>query len=252
MSDYRLKVWVYGPDGKPISYERTDNDSPDKTATKHDYVPDTRIISESDAPCSQNHRRKTHPPSETAKQKWKFWFEVIAVGVAIVGLPILVFQSFSSQRQADAAEKQLSEMHRQSLTDERAWVMVYDYAAIHENGKEVFDAIYKNTGKTPAINVRGCFNVTGSASLIPDVDTLPEKHSKGHILAPEATGHLEGVLASSLFVKGQAVFLSGTMWYDDIFGQHHWSQFSTAIGSNLAGFSALGIHNKSDDSNNGH
>jgi len=147
-------------------------------------------------------------------------------GIAIAILTGLIFAG------------QLYEMYSASRLDERAWVGVEKLSSvpdIPETGKS-FDVyvLFRNSGKTPAINVR-MWNTAVPATALPDVKEtctqIASRQVAKSLIAPNAT--LAQILHPSnskplgqgwdvdLANRGQ-LYVEGCVLYDDVFDHPHW------------------------------
>jgi hypothetical protein len=147
--------------------------------------------------------------------------------------------------------------------DERAWVAVRQ-GVIQDNRfpNTTFKVIFKNTGKTPAINVSAWMNQGVSTNSIPEKDqpmnptnTFGAVQFSG-LLAPDAEGSIS---VNSWFLDFDTIegirsgkkpyYIYGTIRYDDIFRKHHWSQFCYQVRpmNDPIEFQPINIHNSCDD-----
>ena len=197
------------------------------------------------------HINPSQPESSQPKVKekkpfpWKLLAECIGFAA---GLGLLVINGC-----------QLYEVHQTRLTDERAWVLVTgDITQQISDNKDSFVLLaeYKNTGKTPALNVECVISATNDKSGIPKEDPYPSLPEHQGICAPGQVQHIiSATIPSQLMIdvaNGRPFYLWGTIWYDDIFGKHHWSQFCFLvkrgqININLLQFNATQFHNSCDD-----
>jgi hypothetical protein len=89
--------------------------------------------------------------------------------------------------------------------------------------------------------------------LIPQTDIPETKPSMSPTIPPGGIGNtatIEGPTPPEIvqgIQRGGRYYVFGTIWYDDIFGQHHWAQFCYFFLSNLKAVSSPGIHNTCDD-----
>jgi hypothetical protein len=186
---------------------------------------------------------------------WKIRLEFAAIIGGLFAVVIYFFQMRANQGQVDAAYKQfgamtnqLSEMQTAREQDERAWIAPYDFAKYGEP-EGIYRVFFKNTGKTPALNVDSDVRSTG---VINDVETAnwptnPPGPYSG-VLAPEIQRH-----ADTERISG--VYFYGRIWYDDVFGKHHWTDFCVFFDPNsTGGFVITKFGNATDDSktNNSH
>lgn len=196
--------------------------------------------------------------SEQKRPKWK-WncflklakiFEVVAFISAAITVWVIYLQ-FQQER-------------RSSQLDERAWVFAYKAdcrtnTTIPETF--TFKVYIKNTGKTPALNVRTYIEMdavtnTGSITNMDD----ERRASRAGVIAPDATifsspgGYSKGVILEDAFNQyistGCKVYIFGTIWYDDIFGHNHWSQYCVQVvpsEKSIDQFEQAEFHNSCDD-----
>jgi hypothetical protein len=232
--------------------------------------------------CEQTNRRKYSKPqydpskdkNKSPCQKWqnpkeiiKVLMEGFALMLAIIAGCIYFWQAKEAQRQATAAEAQIHATQKQERLDERAWVNAFH--GIYENAPFItnfsdFRIEFKNTGKTPAINVTNFAVWVPGVEYITKQDNLPPVNSGamgiafGGMIAPDGissaptfnpipNGDIE-----TMQKKGVKNYIYGTIWYDDIFKQHHWSQFCFQVSFTDGQFLLLpmGIHTSCDDSEN--
>jgi hypothetical protein len=177
----------------------------------------------------ENHAR------EIVKEVFE-WFAIVAA----IGLMLITYF-------------QLKDSQETRILDERAWVCAYDTTidVTHLKAGVIFQVTFKNTGKTPALRVRNVMGTAKELSDIPAKDEMP-KESQG-LLAPDESSIAVIAPASAKIIAqmsdGKTVYLFGTVWYDDIFGNHHWSQFckSIVVGQNMIKIFSSAVHNSCDD-----
>ena len=184
------------------------------------------------------------------------WVEVsmfIIEIVGIIGLAVYCWinfrelQVFDSERKTmesefqsnqKVSERQLLEMQQSRILDERAWLGVL-FLNVESNipGHPTgicFNPEVKNTGKTPALNVIISQSFTHDRNAIPIFDQAsPSKNVLGFI---QAGGTETGAVsvAGAVFdhfdiQKESPFYIYGTVWYDDIFGGHHWTQYRNQV-----------------------
>ena len=119
-----------------------------------------------------------------------------------------------------------------------------------------FQISYKNTGRTPAIKVACASGAALLPSRVPQLENAPNRPVNAGTLAPNGTGVVRSPIISAETMKavndGVPLYLYGTIWYNDVFGKSHWSQFCWKIerlkdNHNLISFSVWTNHNSSDD-----
>jgi hypothetical protein len=151
------------------------------------------------------------------------------------------------------AEKQLNEIKQARMLDERAWISISNMTnglPPETNGTIVMQVTYNNTGKTPAINAECVLAWTTNIKTIPKEDGIPNPRIVSALFQPSGVqfGRTEPIPGSVIqgVKNGGPLYVFGTVWYDDIFGKHHWSQFCFLIRPDLA-FISTSFHNSCSD-----
>ena len=213
-------------------------------------------------------------PHESKLTKWEIferWLRVIEFAALISAVPTAIFIGFqwhemvkaskTAEKQLNVMQWQLQEMQQSRILDERAWITVVGEGAAQtvsqNNDSAVFTFPYKNTGKTPALNFEDEVFWATNQALIPKEDGYPSLPQHEGMCPPGSGGQLPTTPIPSQIVfditdKGIPVFVYGTVWYDDIFGGHHWTQFGYGITKNqmnksVMNFVLLQIHNSCDN-----
>jgi hypothetical protein len=193
---------------------------------------------------SEAGKRRKH-----CKEEIKFFLE--AVGFIVAVIVALVFGG-----QLFIMRAQLTQGHNDFMQDERAWVIPSDAQVINfEEGGDYrrFVISYKNTGKTPALYVTGQTLWATNISEIHKTDEFPKSLETSGLFAPESTNHSDSTLIHESIIQeiktGSVFYVYGTVWYDDIFGRHHWSQycFRVFVIGNFFQFKTTNFHNSCDD-----
>jgi hypothetical protein len=153
----------------------------------------------------------------------------------------------------------LYESHETRLTAERAWV----YAEIlpnslrHESTNYFFDVKFVNTGKTPAF-ITGSYNsLAADTNHIPTFDVtqigvslLLIPYSEPIAASANSIQTVSTAAIPDFVIEGYnsrfPVFGYGTVWYDDIFGKHHWIQFCYRLTEGGKYTSAMQFHASCD------
>ncbi len=113
--------------------------------------------------------------------------------------------------------------------DERAYVLLdaKEFKITPDSPDRLgFKVGFANTGKTPAYKTYSFCSVHPDISTIPDKDT--PKETGLMILAPSGIDlcYVPQVPGSIDAIKaGARLYFFGTVWYEDAFGQSHWTQF---------------------------
>lgn len=184
------------------------------------------------------------------------------------------------KRQADSAEAQLKVSTDSFRVDERAWLGLDSITGTFQAGRKIDILVnFKNSGKTPAINM----NSISGAEFVPrdvsprfsepverpfHVGTRPPAATIGFVFSdftlhpalPSALDRrLKFVIATepviSLIETGSVrLYVHGRVNYADIFGRAHWTTWCTYIQEGIHAtnqFAACESHNDTDDSKNG-
>jgi len=150
------------------------------------------------------------------------------------------------------------EMRETRIYDERAWVSFIQFKPTvdESNGTSVdwfFTANLKNTGKTPAIRVQAVCKWTQDSNQIKIYDSIPYPPINSGLMAPDtiANSSTDKIPMSVINAANNSIpfYCYGTVWYDDIFGNHHWSQFCQKFYGTPANWSSSvpAFHNSCDD-----
>jgi hypothetical protein len=167
--------------------------------------------------------------------------EIIAIVAAVWG-------GYWVFKQGDAAQKQLAEMQADSRLDQRAWVLTYGCEEIQtSNDFKIFRVIIKNIGKTPAVNVQNVI----FAGKCTDIDALPRREyqppSNGVIIVPNAATEARTLPTNGWMAHSGTLYVWGTVWYQDIFTNSHWTRFCYGWDTNNSSYFVAGVHNATDD-----
>jgi hypothetical protein len=175
----------------------------------------------------------------------KEWLEPFAIlaGVVLVGVNIIMWR----------------DARKVFKTDERAWVFTTGNVAVifsQDNSSAVFDVPYKNTGKTPALNVRAINVWTTNFNIISPIKVIPNDAINTGFCAPDDSGQIPTKPIPAQYMAGIRdgipIYIFGAIWYDDIFGGHHLSQFCyeanrSPMNTNIIQFNYPKISSSCDD-----
>jgi len=185
----------------------------------------------------------------------EWWKTILEIVFFLLAVPVAIFagcQWSDTHRQLGVMQDQLDEMKSDSTLDERAWVVPFEMTAekstTYTNGF-YFKLMFKNTGKTPALNVSESHNFAVGISGVLTND--PPIQTNSMLLAPDGISFIKsGVIdAGTIEVIRDGdlpEFIYGKIVYDDIFGKHHWTQFCWSIEDGL-NFRPAPVHNSTDD-----
>ncbi len=178
-------------------------------------------------------------------KEWK-WVELSTLIVEILGFGGLIWYCVVSQKELNVFDSERKTMETEAIMGQRAWVSAEPKEIVMVGPFTAFVQVHViNTGKTPAFNVSNVVTCAGPLKLYSNIISKPDDlPQRGSGMIPPGqdsilhTSPIDRTLIEDCFVKG-------TVWYDDIFGKHHWSQFCyfTTNGQ----FAATPDHNTSDD-----
>lgn len=214
----------------------------------------------------------SHPNREanSIHQSKPNWVEIAILIIEIFGLAGLFYYCVINQKELNvfdserktmerefqagqsASKTQLEEMQRSRILDERAWVAPFQMSFEHsvtDTNYFFLKLEFKNTGKTPALKVSEVHGFTIGFNNVPTND--PTATTNSMMLAPDSITfirsqpifykELEGFIAADA-----PVCIYGKISYDDIFGNHHWTQFCWSF-EDGRNFRPSPVHNSTDD-----
>lgn len=215
--------------------------------------------------------RANYPDSATQAchgiKWWKDRLEIVGIiGGLIVGF--LIFLQYVEMAKATNATKdavvvaqgQLKEMRENRNLDERAWVLATGMPkniTITYFNTYMINISFKNTGRTPAINVKSFCNWSARTNDIPENEDIIKMWENEGLCAPDSGGEIQPLEPIPTAVLDHAsaaspIFIYGKIRYDDIFTNSHWSQFCFKIFTipmqlGQIEFTGCEIHNSCDD-----
>lgn len=200
---------------------------------------------------SEAGKRRNH-----CKEEIKFGLEILGFIIGVIVAGIFLYQSCEMRNATVAANKQLAEMQDSRKLDERAWISSYGIEQIVSDDKtsELLIIDFRNTGKTPALNTRNVITVGFDTNHIQVTEGMPI--STAGMISPQQDGKIySNPIPSSYLImvaNGTPIFVWGTIWYDDIFGRHHWCQFcfkgqESTVNKAMINFIPTAFHNTCDD-----
>jgi hypothetical protein len=163
---------------------------------------------------------------------------------------------------ASAALWSWSDSRLDFRTDQRSWVGVTGWESpskLEIGAPLVLKIVFKNTGKTPASNVRFVgvadprpsgsgpdFNYSGHNEIATDLGFLsPGADFVGRYVATQ--GNLTEAGYDDITTGRWAVYVHGKGEYDDIFGCHHWITYCFRLEPDTGNLSVCSTHNEMDN-----
>ncbi|HLX95265.1 MAG TPA: hypothetical protein VKU37_05935, partial [Verrucomicrobiae bacterium] len=93
--------------------------------------------------------------------------------------------------------------------------------------------VFKNTGRTPALNVQTAIAWGQNTNYIPRIDPKVNPPITAGNFPADTSGHTDTakIPASAMadISIGKPIYVFGTIWYNDIFSRQHWTQFCYEI-----------------------
>jgi hypothetical protein len=114
-----------------------------------------------------------------------------------------------------------------------------------ESTNFVFHAKMVNSGKTIAIVTGNICGACNNTNEIPKYDPIASGQSE--VLIPNAMSP-EFVIPIPRWLFAKEVYFFGTVYYDDIFGDRHWTQFCYCFSDAGKTVALTPFHNACDDS----
>jgi hypothetical protein len=220
------------------------------TADKKQAEPIVHVLSRSQA---ERDEEESRHKEERRYQKRTLWIQGIYTLVTAV-IAVATFISVrTAQNSASVSKDNAEAALKQSRLEQRAWIGVTATIIPLKNKQAnplqplvplepLIDSafslrfIFKNTGRTPAVNMRP---VVEDASMRSQPDQIPEPNFTlkngmlGHpqILVPEASfvsdlpSTMDRKAFEEIITLRRRVFVFGRVEYDDVFSGHHWYNF---------------------------
>jgi hypothetical protein len=238
-----------------------------------DYKPDktkcpdavsSKTAQESATPLSQSVgvSSQTIPPqvqqpstgdgNDEGKKETASTFDKITFFVGIIGLLVLIWQTFLLKESNESTKSALKMTRDQMVLDNRAWVFARDVVfTVNKSGDDIqsvnFSVECANNGQTPAINVVPVINHYFSRDRIPERDAYPNPVITASMLATDQRIIIPAFneIPYERFKAG-GVYVAGTIFYNDIFGKPHWSQFCFLMVQDLSVI-PMPFHHTCDD-----
>jgi hypothetical protein len=167
--------------------------------------------------------------------QWLNWITGVAGVIALIGLSFVYSQTVSTRLAAEAAAQQAALMEKSMKLAERAWVGATskDMMILMPGIPMKVKVVFKNSGKTPAINVQTFGKLVQMNRELPaelfERTPLPSTRERGFALAPNVDSHspFTGEIPKLQMIKDKKVFVYfyGQITYEDIFRGSHWTKF---------------------------
>lgn len=159
--------------------------------------------------------------NHSSKDGVKDWLEKIGLVVGIVAALVICGQYWEMI-------KTNREMRQAFVADNRAWVTPFEMI-VEENPKDTnfvhLKLMFKNTGQTPALNI----SIAQSTGFPDSKTNTPPAIPDAMMLGPGVATFIPVYNVPREMAKvvpGNVPFcIFGRIAYDDIFGNHHWTEF---------------------------
>lgn len=247
------------PDSKARQTEITSDPTDNQTENRSGNLDFAFSASEADMPPTPPHQDEAKDGQEKSYKRWGSLTERFLLIVEILGFFAIIWYCVLTRSELAVFDYERQTMQDEFRTaksnmemDQRAWLAPY-YCEVRnapeDTSQTVFRVNFKNTGKTPAVRVQMVIsNIWGDIPLSKH-DSNP--NATAGMMAPEAAAWIDSiplVRAQTDIINGKNFRVAGTIWYDDIFGHHHWSEFAYwVILSPPVQFQPTLDHNSCDD-----
>jgi hypothetical protein len=188
-------------------------------------------------------RSISHQKSSDGHRDKPNWVEVgqfilaVLTFITALGLACIYYKQMEANKtQATAAvnqfavmTNQLNEMQFAREMDERAWVNVFRMTVATNVSPIIFEAHFKNTGKTPSKKTSAGMGATLDTNVVLSAKYIT--NSSSQILPP---GVESEVLCDLLLSEAERqdvmngkklIYVYGRISYEDVFTTEHWSRF---------------------------
>lgn len=252
---------IQRPDGEASKSVEAGDEAKSKGHHPEGHIPGAKLISPPQPPNTpptppqgeHADNGKNNPPQRT----WNA-IKLITLIVEICGLLGLLWYCLLTRGELKVFDSERLTMEKSQIQDERAWVFQTDVIQdiSDKNDSAALTVFYKNTGKTPALNVQAEVVWTIDPNKIPEKDAMPSKIVSTGLCAPQESNRIQTLPPIPAYVMANIastpIYIYGTIWYDDVFGGHHWSQFCfrtdrSPINMSVIQLNHPAIHNSCDD-----
>jgi hypothetical protein len=204
----------------------------------------------------QNQPNDRRNPLQENTPNWCEKWTLILEALGVIGLVVYCIYTYKEWETFDSERKT---MESEQMVDERAWVFVESYEQIASDDKKMvqFKIHYKNFGKTVALNLESIAGLQYEYRCIPKKEDAPNPKITMQTLPPGETGFIfTAQIPIEVFPgtpNGKQLYIYGTIWYDDIFGHHHWARHCVNLAHDDSSkeylfFRPTPNHNSCDDS----
>lgn len=212
------------------------------------------------APHGRNDQKPVGPIRQTLTKVWTFIIEpkhsnaLVSIFTVLIFFAGVFYTIFAALQWCTMRES--NRINREALVSvQRAWVIPFEVspeALPSDPTKTIFKVVFRNTGHTPAPRTHAWIAGTSDLQSIPATNPVEPSDAGAMLIGPDGIGNTStqnpySPEAIRLIKSGVRLYLYGTIWYYDVFGKHHWTQFCYYPGTDLKGFGPCPIHNTCDD-----
>lgn len=170
-------------------------------------------------------------------------FAAIATGVSIWAVALLRVTLAETRNAVKSADDAVAVTREIGQKQVRAYVVVNSAKYDWDKADEVVITVYiKNTGQSPASNIKmmgECFFDVYPAQNIPDhpIPEMPQSTHLGGGAELHGFYRLRGDIEEGIQLIGKgthAMYVQGTIIYDDVFGETHFTRYRFCHGGRVA------------------
>jgi hypothetical protein len=246
--------------------QETGKPSAGKTQGKEDQSPSLQpgslnpVETQTEEPNSSSGEKKCHYKHKTS------WPVRIEAGCAVILIFITGFYTYYASQQAAAAIKAAKaakdaarisddtlKFNEQSVRlDQRPWIGIDKFNVVKNGDTLRFSAVIKNYGRTPALRVVDDHDM--KVLPIPQGEFQTSPRFMFGTLVPGGQFDLtwervslEGALAHDIREGNKGVYVFGKVWYDDVWGSHHYFEFCQIMQKGGEGLNSCAHNHGTDD-----
>jgi hypothetical protein len=185
------------------------------------------------------------------KEQIKFWLEFLGFFLGIIVAIIFLYQSCQMRKATVDAEGQLNVMKQTRIDDERGWVYVEvpNNALSIDSNNCVIQMRYVNAGKMPCIITGDFVAIRANTNDIPQSD--PIVSGMNMMLTPNTPSPIQTPnFPVNFIVVDMPIYFFGTIYYKDISGSRHWTQFCYSLTEHGIRMIQMPFHNSFGDEEN--
>lgn len=230
-----------------------------RAASKLDNTPPSQDTTGESGPESLGIPLSQKRPPSASRVRAGRWYSRLTLAISILSLVVIIIHAYFYNKQwrvmtkqAELIERQMKQSTDAFTLQERAWIFMESgghYVKELKNFQNTdrtkeklarADMVFRNTGHTPALNIKAWYCVKIKEQPLPDDATKPQlpapscRENPFGIIGPNAAFNIgqadeERVVdpetAAKLDNSELKLYTWGVIEYDDFFQQHHMTRF---------------------------